>query len=78
MLKKVNQCLNVLLGAMIGVYAGYSLYSFLEFKARPGLYAMYSAPWYTGLLLYGVCLLAAVAVIVIIKLILHKKYSDKS
>lgn len=73
MLKKLNQILNIVIGSFIGVFIGNGIYRFWDFKAHPDLYATYSAPWYTSILLYGVVTIIVVTVSVITKLIIRKK-----
>ena len=55
MLQKVNRLLTILIYSLIGVYIGCCIYTYADYRARPGLYALYSAPWYTQLLVCGAC-----------------------
>lgn len=73
MLKKINQILNIIIGAFIGVFIGHGIYVFWEFKSHPDLHVPYSAPWYTSILLWGIVTAIVVIVAVIIKLIIRKK-----
>lgn len=73
MLKKVNQILNIIIGSFIGVFIGHGIYKYWDFKSRPDLYAMQSAPWYTSILLWGAVTFVIVMVAVILKLIIRKK-----
>ena len=57
MLQKVNRLLTILMFSLIGVYIGYCIYTYADYRARPGLYELYSAPWYTPILLCGACVL---------------------
>lgn len=43
MLKRINELINIVIGVSIGVFIGYGLYSFWDFKSHPELYAMQSA-----------------------------------
>lgn len=52
-MKKFNQILNVVMGAFAGTFIGCTIYVVWDFKTRPALYAMQSAPWYTGILMDG-------------------------
>lgn len=63
MLKKVNSILDILFGAIVVVYVGYGIYLYRDYQTHPDLYAMQSAPWYTGIIVYGV--FAAVFLLVI-------------
>ncbi len=71
MLQKVNRLLTILMLSLIGVFLGYSIYICADHRSRPGLYAMYSAPWYTPLLLYGACVLVLLAVLFAVKLVIR-------
>ena len=76
-MKKAENFLNNLAGGIIGVFIGYCIYSFWDFKTNPQLYATMSAPWYTGIILYGIVALIAVLIILAVKFIIGKKYKDK-
>ena len=54
MLKKLNGVLNILIISLIGAFAGYAIYVCLDYRTHPKVYAMQSAPWYTGILYYGI------------------------
>ena len=73
MLKKLNLILNTVIGAFVGVFIGHGIYVFIDHKARPDLYAMQSAPWYTSILLYGAATAVVVFVAVIVKLLIRQK-----
>ena len=73
MLKKLNYILNIVAGSFIGVFTGCGIYTFWDYRTRPGLYAMQSAPWYTGILMDGIVILILLAVLIIVKLIIRKK-----
>lgn len=72
-MKKLNTLLNTIIGAFIGAFIGYGIYVIWDFKTHPELYAMQSAPWYTGILVYGIATLVVVSVSLIIKIIIKKK-----
>ena len=71
MLQKVNRLLTSLMLSLIGVFLGYSIYTWADYRTRPGLYALYSAPWYTQLLVYGACVLVLLAVLLAAKLVIR-------
>ncbi len=75
-MKKLNQFLNILIGAFIGVFIGRGIYVYWDIKTHPDLYAAWSAPWYTYILVSGAVTLAVVVVAVIAKIII-KKYMRK-
>ncbi len=49
---KINNFLNCLIGAFIGVFLARSVYTYWDYKTHPELYAVSSAPWYTTILLF--------------------------
>ena len=49
-MKKLNSILNIMMAAFGGVFVGRFIYTLWNYKSRPGLYAMQSAPWYTSIL----------------------------
>ena len=71
MLKKINRLLTILMFSLIGVYIGYSIYTCADYRTRPGLYALYSAPWYTQLLVCGACVLVLLAILLAAKLVIR-------
>ena len=78
MSKRINELINIIVGVSIGVFIGYGLYSFWDFKSHPELYAMQSAPWYTRLILWGAVTIGIVAIAAIIKLIMPPTFSRSS
>lgn len=69
----INQILNVIIGTFIGVFIGNGIYKFWDFNSHPDLYAIQSAPWYTGIILQGIITVIVVAISIIIKLIIKRK-----
>ena len=69
----LNHILNIVMGSFCGFFIGYGLYSFIDYRARPGLYAMQSAPWYIGTLLYGIVTASVLLVCLLLKRIIRKK-----
>ena len=75
-MKKLNTILNTTMGAFVGVFIGHGIYVLWKFKARPELYAMQSAPWYTSILVYGAFTFVVLLICIVIKaLIKHKQKS---
>ncbi|MCI9051302.1 MAG: hypothetical protein HFI05_05145 [Lachnospiraceae bacterium] len=75
MLKKIkiiNSIINIIMGSSIGVFIGHGIYVLWDYKTHPGLYAMQSAPWYTSILIYGICMIVALIVGIIMKLIIRR------
>ena len=75
-MKKINNFLNILIGAFVGVFIGHGIYVYYNYKTHPDLYAMNSAPWYTSILVYGIFTLVVILVVIIAK-ILIKRYVTK-
>lgn len=73
MLQKLNTFLNSVIIAFAGVWVGRSLYTYFDYRARPGLYAITSQPWYASILRFGGLALAVVAAAVLLKLIIRRK-----
>lgn len=74
MLKKLNSILNIVIGICIGIYIGYGISVFLDFKTHPDIYEAWSAPWYTSILSYGIITVVVLAVLIMIKLIIHFRH----
>ena len=55
---------------------GHSAYIIYDYKAHPGLYAMQSAPWYTGIQMYALFCAVVVGIAVIAKIIIRQKLDD--
>lgn len=50
---KVKRFFTIAMGAFFGVFLGYCLWTAWDHMAHPELYAMTSAPWWVGIVLYG-------------------------
>ena len=53
-MKRLYATLKLFLGCSIGVFLGRCIYLYFDFKVRPDLYAMQSAPWYADLKFQGI------------------------
>jgi len=73
MLKKLNYFLNILMGSCFGVFLGHSAYVCWDYKTHPGLYAMWSAPWYTGIKVYGAVTAVVLLICIVAKVLIRKK-----
>lgn len=76
-MKRIHQILNILIGSSLGVFIGRSLYTWYDFKTQPILYALRSAPWYTGILLEAAVTALIIAVLLAAKFVV-KKLEKKS
>lgn len=65
--KRVRAGLNLFMGTMVGVFLGSSLYTCWERAARPGLYAMMSASWYTSILLHAAVTAVCIGLALVVK-----------
>jgi len=72
-MKRLYYILKVLLGCLIGVFAGSSLYRCWDYAQRPDFYAVNSAPWYGQILLSGtVTAVVAAILLIVLKILKHK------
>lgn len=73
-MKNMNNILNIIIGSFVGVFIGHGIYVLWDFKTRPELYAMQSAPWYTSILVYGAFTFVVLLICIVIKAVIkHKK-----
>ena len=75
-MKRLYSILKTLLGCLIGVFAGSSLYRCWDYAQRPDFYAVNSAPWYGQLLVNGVLTAVAAAILLIVLKILKHKMKE--
>lgn len=61
----------------VGVFVGYGVYVVWDFKTRPELYAMQSAPWSTSILVYGAFTVVVLLICFVIKAIIKYKQKKK-
>lgn len=73
-MKKINTILNTIMGAFSGVFVGHGIYTVWDFKTHPELYAMQSAPWYTSIVVYGICTLVIVMICIVAKIFIKNKF----
>ena len=72
-MKKLDEFLRTLFWVAPGMLLGVALAEYFDYKACPGLYAMWSAPWYVGLLMPGIVCLIVMAVSWGIRRVLRKR-----
>ena len=72
MARRINQMLTIIMASCVGVFIGHGLYVCWDYRARPDLYAMQSAPWYVSIWLYGAVTLVVLAVGLVGKIILRR------
>ena len=76
-MKRWYRTLKILLGCSIGVLLGSGIYRYFDFKARPDLYAMQSAPWYVDLEIQGIVTAVLAAVLLAAMWLVRKKIDKK-
>ena len=67
--KKMNEVLNGIMGAFTGVFLGHGILEVWRYNTRPELYALQSAPWYTGIFVYGAFTVVVLVICMVIKVI---------
>lgn len=72
-MKKLNKILNILISVLIGIFIGNCIFTVMDYRMNPALYAAQSAPWYLGILTEGIFVLAALAIFLVVKLVLAQK-----
>lgn len=67
----VKKILNIVTGVSVGALIGRVLWVFVDYKTHPDLYASYSAPWYTAILValifWGIVILLEVAALLFVR-----------
>ena len=58
---------------VIGAFLGSTIYTCWDYHARPGLYALTSAPWYTSIVMCGILTAIAAAVLLAAMYMVKKK-----
>lgn len=67
--KKLYTVLKAVFWCVIGAFLGSTIYTCWDYHARPGLYALTSAPWYISIVMYGI--LTAIAAAVLLAAMYH-------
>lgn len=70
-MKKLDHALNIIIGTFIGIFIGRGLYVYHDFRTRPEIYEIQSAPWYTGILLFGAFSFTVILICIAIKLFIR-------
>jgi len=76
-LKKLNNILNIIIGAFVGVFIGHGIYVVWNFKTRPELYAMQSAPWYISILVDAAFTIVVLLICFVTKAIIKHNQKKK-
>ena len=72
-MKIFNRALDILMCSSVFVYIVYCIYKYIAYNQNPEIYMLYSAPWYTDIVLYGGILLLTLFVCLVVKIILYYK-----
>ncbi len=72
-MKKLYNTLKVALWCVVGVFAGTSVYQYIDYRQRPGLYALTSAPWYTSIQIDAIFTAAVVLLLLLAMQIVKRK-----
>lgn len=62
------------MGVVVGIFIGHSIYQYWDFKSNPDMYVSQSAPCYTSIMLWGAVTVIVLAVAVMIKAIIRRKF----
>lgn len=65
---RTNRLLNIIIASTIGVFIGSALYRYADYRIRPELYEIQSAPWYTSIIVRGLATSAIILVALGLKL----------
>lgn len=72
-MKKLYDFLWIAVCSCVGVFIGSSAYTFWDYRAHPGLYAMQSAPWYLSIQTRAVFTAAAVVVLLLLRWLVRQR-----
>ena len=72
-MKKLYQILRTAIWCVVGVFAGTSIYQYIDYRQRPDLYALTSAPWYTSIQISGIFTIAVVMLLLLAMQIVKRK-----
>lgn len=76
-MKKLYDFLGIAIWSFAGVFLGGSFYTWWDYKTRPGLYAMRSAPWYLGIQMGAVFTAAFVALFLLLRWAIRRRMGKK-
>lgn len=72
-MKKLYQILRTAILCVVGVFAGTSIHQYIDYRQRPGLYALTSAPWYTSIQIDAIFTAAVVLLLLLAMQIVKRK-----
>ena len=72
-MKKLYQILRTAILCVVGVFAGTSIHQYIDYRQRPGMYALTSAPWYTSIQIDAIFTAAVVFLLLLAMQIVKRK-----
>lgn len=73
-MKKLYQILRTAILCVVGVFSGTSIYQYIDYRQRPGLYAFTLAPpWYTSIQIGTVFMVVVVLILLLAMRIVKRK-----
>lgn len=66
-----------MIGSLVGAFIGRGIYGYWDYKTHPGLYEMQSAPWYTGMIPYGIVTGAFLGITIVIKWVIWRRMTQR-
>ena len=76
-MKRLYATLKLFLGCSICIFLGRCIYLYFDFKARPDLYALQSAPWYVDFDSQGIITAVLAAVLLAVMWLVRKNIDKK-
>ena len=77
-MNRLYSILKIAMWASIGVFAGRSIARWIDYTARPGLYALASVPWYQSILLHAAVTAVIVAGLLTAMYLIRKRSDAKN
>lgn len=73
-MKKLYFILKLLLAADITAFTIYAVKTMIRYLTEPERYIYYSAPWYTGIEIYGIAALFLAIVLILLMYLIRRKW----
>ncbi len=77
MLEKINRVLTIAIRFIISIFVVGSAYRVFHYMFYPELYMVYSAPWYTSIIIYAVISALIIMVLYVAKLIIKNMIKNR-
>ncbi len=71
-MRRLQIGLTAMIVSILASFSGYTAYSFWHYLTYPEVHLAESAPWYTGVILYGAIALLTIIICTLLKLILRR------